>query len=92
MTFREEFPDFDAETLPKMPEVWKDQSWHNDACPCFNTKTGYIVFIDFADAAVREITDSKRFTVIADPEIHNHNEAVLDTDDWAEVLAFVGHQ
>ena len=89
MTYREEFPDFDPSTMPAIPQNWEDTSWHNDACPSFNTGKGRVVFVDFSDLSLREFDGGKRFTVQADPEIHDHNETFLETDDWAEVLSFV---
>ncbi len=93
MTFQIEFPDFDAATLPAIPADWTDASWHNDSCPCFNTGKGVVVFIDFADVDLREIQEEgDRFSVHADPEMHDHNDVLMSTDDWNEVLAFVAKQ
>jgi hypothetical protein len=89
MTFQTEFTDFPAETLPPIPAGWTDQSWHNDTCPCFNAGNGNVVFIDYADTDLREWPESKRFTVQGDPEIVDHNDVLLETDDWSEVLAFI---
>lgn len=89
MTFTTEFPDFPPEAMPAIPAGWKDQSWHNDACPCFNTGKGTLVYVDYADAETREFPDCERFTVIADPEVHNHNETLFSSDDWAAILAHV---
>lgn len=91
--FRVEFGDFDPATMPAIPDGWTDQSWHNDACPCFNTGRGLVVFVDYADASLREIQeDYPRFSVQADPEVHDHNESLLETDDWSEVLAYVAKE
>lgn len=93
MTFQIEFPDFDAATMPAIPADWTDASWHNDSCPCFNTGKGVVVFVDFADIDLREIPETgDRFSVHADPEIHNHNDVLMATDDWNEVLTFVAKQ
>jgi hypothetical protein len=89
MTYRAEFPDFDPATLPAIPAGWTDQSWHNDACPSFNAGNGMVVFIDFADASLKEFEDTKRFTVHADPEIHDSNDVLFETDEWNECLAFL---
>ena len=93
MTYQIEFPDFAPATLPAIPVEWTDQSWHNDSCPCFNTGKGVVVFIDFEDVKLREIDEAgDRFSVHADPEIHDHNDVLMSTDDWNEVLAFVAKQ
>jgi hypothetical protein len=89
MTYREEFPDFDPATMPSIPAGWTDQSWHNDTCPSFNTGNGKVVFVDFADVSLREWNDGKRFNVHVDPEVADHNEVLLETDDWQQILKFV---
>lgn len=89
MTFRKEFPDYDAATLPAIPDSWTDQSWHNDTCPSFCTGNGVVVFVDYGDTAKREFSDGVRFTVHTDPEMTNSNDVLLETDDWAAVLTFV---
>jgi hypothetical protein len=54
------------------------------------TGNGRVVFIDFADATLREFAGRKRFVVQADPEIYDHNDPLFETDSWDEVLSFVG--
>lgn len=90
MTYRDEFPDFDPATLPAIPPEWTDQSWHNDACPSFNTGKGIVVFVDFENTADREFEGAcQRFCVQRDPETCDDNDVIFETDEWAEVLAFV---
>lgn len=50
MGYREEFPDFDRE----MPTIdgFRDDSWHNDACPCLvredeDSAQALIVYVDY---------------------------------------------
>lgn len=89
--YRTEFPDFPPETMPAIPEGWTDQSWHNDSCPSFDTGKGVSVFIDFAEVQKREHElDGPRFSVMSDPNKDGIPVEELSTDDWAEVLAFVG--
>jgi len=87
MTYREEFPDFDPATLPTIPAGWADISWHNDACPSFDTGAGKFVYVDYADATLREWPESKRFIVMLDPEVRDGGDVLLATDDWSAVLA-----
>lgn len=87
--FQIEFSDFDPATLPAIPTEWTDQSWHNDSCPCFNTQKGVVVFVDYEDVGLREHDGGERFSVHADPEIHDHNDVLMSSDDWNEVLKFV---
>jgi hypothetical protein len=88
--WQDEFPDFDAATMPEIPAGWIDVSWHNDSAPSFNAGNGKIVSIDFADKDLREFAGGPRFVVMADPEIHDHNEPLFESDDWQAVLDFVG--
>lgn len=87
--FRTEFPDFDATTMPDIPEGWADTSWHNDTCPSFRTFTGFQVFVDYSDPTQRELPDRPRFTVHADPEVVDGNEVLFETNDWQQVLEYV---
>jgi hypothetical protein len=87
MTYAIEFPDFPAADLPAIPADWSDQSWHNDACPCFHIGA-LAVFIDYADPAMRDCEGAPRFSV-------QHIEAceeLFSSDDWSQVLAFVAAQ
>jgi len=92
MAYLTEFPDFDPATMPAIPAGWTDTSWHNDACPAFNTGKGMVVFIDFADPALKEFEDTKRFTIHTDPEVTDSNDVLFETDDWNECLAFVAKE
>jgi hypothetical protein len=93
MTYQTEFPDFSPSTLPAIPEGWTDTSWHNDACPSFNTGKGVIVFIDFEDPADRESEGSEhRFHIMADPEVADHNEDLFASNDWDAILHFVAQK
>lgn len=89
MAVKREFSDYDTTTLPPIPRSWTDQSWHNDACPSFNTETGMVVWVNYADPKDREIGELKRFIVQDDPNVINSNDVLLETDDWEEVLVFV---
>lgn len=84
-----EFFDFPTNTLPPIPRQWSDQSWHNDACPSFNTETGLVVWINYLVVTEREWEGIKRFTVQNDPNTTSNCDSLLDTDDWEEVLVFV---
>jgi hypothetical protein len=88
MTFRTEFPDFDPSTMPAIPADWEDTSWANDTCPTFmNEALGLFLSVDFADEALREFEGGKRFYLSAYAD--GIGDTLLETDDWAEVLAFI---
>lgn len=87
-----EFPTFDVSTLPAIPGNWVDVSWHNDTCPSFeaikNDGGAVYVFVDFPDSADREFPETKRYSIVSAPHMRD-TETLLDTDDWAAVLAKV---
>jgi hypothetical protein len=77
------FPDFD-DTLPTI-DGFVDSSWGNDACPSIYSETlGLMIYCDYVDESKREGYNS-RYTINLD----DCTEALLETDDLAEVLAFV---
>ena len=83
------FPDFDVNTLPAIPETWVDGSWHHDVCPAFFIGEGdsaVQVFIDFVNAAEREMPDTTRFCVLMP------DGTTFGSDDWSEVLSFINTQ
>ncbi len=87
--FQKEFPDFDPATLPSIPAGFEDVSWHNDSCPSFlNEAAGLIIFVDFANPAVRENPDTKRFCLNV-WENGNTNESLAYSDDWQDILAAI---
>lgn len=81
-----EFPDFDLSTLPAIPDDWQDTSWHNDTCPSFEVLPQWVVYIDYADTALREFPEAPtRFSLQAlraDGEFFT----LVDTNDWQAVL------
>jgi len=82
MSYRTFFPDFDYE-LPKI-DGFTDSSWGNDVCPSiYNEALGLMIYCDYADASKRD-GYNMRYTVNDDG-----TESLLETDDLAEVLAFV---
>ena len=94
MTLAIEFPDFEASTLPEIPASWEDVSWRNDACPSFQafaregeTEVRLTVFVDYLDPAERELGGCDRFFVLLNQDGDTHD--LLNTDDWAAVLACV---
>lgn len=87
--YREVFPDYDPATLPSIPAHWVDNSWRNDACPWWVVEKPQLhVYVNYLNPADREIPATPRFFVlsIADATL---DHVVLESDDWAEVLALV---
>ena len=87
--YRTEFPDFDPATLPAIPPTWVDRSWQDDGCPCWQSGTGHLVFIDYADTAERTFPYGPRFVVVTDLEFYDNSDIVLESDDWDAVLEFL---
>lgn len=90
--FHTEFPDFLEADWPTMPPVgdFVDVSWRNDMCPSIaSDRLQLQVWIDFLNPTDREFFDSPRFRV--EPQICGIEATgeSLETDDWAEVLAFI---
>jgi hypothetical protein len=84
MTYAIEFPDFPAADLPAIPADWSDQSWRQDACPCFHIGS-LAVFIDYLNPHYSENEFAPRFSVQG---IDNCLE-LFASNDWQAVLDFV---
>lgn len=82
MGWREEFPDYPAADMPEILDGFEDSSWANDVCPSFTCDV-FVLWIDYAERAKREFPDWARFTMTCEGATY------LETDDWADVLAFV---
>jgi hypothetical protein len=85
MTYATEFRDPDvykefAEQL--LERGFEDTSWGNDMMPSFTCDV-FVVWVDHAHPEEREFPEMKRFA------IHDEGETVLETDAWADVLAFI---
>ena len=89
MTYRTEFPDFDPATLPAIPEGYDDASWGIEACPSFtNADLGLTIWVDYADASVREHPEGPRFGIYAcDGDGARIDDGFeFDSDDWQAIL------
>jgi len=88
--YRDDFPDFDPETMPHIPDGFEDVSFHNDICPHFVSDPLELeIWVDYLDKDKREFPDWPRFRVSpqrAGTEIEGES---LETDNWEEVVAFV---
>lgn len=92
--FRIEFPEFDPQTMPEIPEGWEDISWHNDVAPSFQVGNPegiwFRVWVDFAKEAEREFPQSThRFAIDKVNEEMGDEETLVQSDDWAEIVAKV---
>lgn len=92
--FTVEFPEFDPQTMPEIPAGWEDISWHNDVCPSFQVGNPdgiwFRVWIDFEKEAEREFPQSRtRFAIDRLDEVSGDEETLMQSDDWAEIVAKV---
>jgi len=67
MTYRTEFPDFDADGAAKLDSLiatgsWDDTAWHNEPCPSVTCDV-FVLYADYADPDQREFPESPRFTM-----------------------------
>jgi hypothetical protein len=91
-TYLTEFPGRTI-TLPEpMPEGFIDDSWHNDACPCFargdfEAMDAVRIWIEADAPAEREHPDGPRYFMQVGP--YGESEKVRDLyngDDWQALL------
>lgn len=77
------FPDFRIADMPDMTPLkgFEDISWPHDVCPRF-ARGDVSVWIDWADPAMREFPESRRFMVTHGDDGHT----LIETDDWAEAV------
>lgn len=83
-----------ADIKGAIPGDWESSSYGNDACPSYETPTGWQIFIDHGDPVKREIQDDewKRFHIIVAENYGNGlgiDTPQLNTDSFQEVLKFV---
>jgi len=88
-----EFPDFVLDV--EIPESFSDESWHNDACPCFISKTlGLALWVDYADSSMRELPDSPRFSLTKVDSEGCHWDSIGDvmaSDDFSDITAYISN-
>lgn len=88
--YRKAFPDF-GELDVELPDHFVDVSWGNEPCPCFHSaEARAFLYVDYADAALREFPEMERFGLQAAGEDGQHLEddrrQLLHTDDFGLVL------
>jgi len=87
--YKTEFHFFDFD-IPKIPEGFKDSSWHNNVCPSFERVLGdqLIVFwVDYKNPKRRE-RKGLQFFITSEPNNDGLNdlELVLETESWDEAM------
>jgi hypothetical protein len=97
MSFRAEFPEYPAGDIPSvvLKEPWRDESWHNDACPSFSRALGgkrsVHVYVDHLDPAMRVNPDVTRFQAHVTDDEGSFREAAADifeSDNLDDILAW----
>ena len=84
MQLLEAFPDYPIDSLPPLPPGWEPTHWRNNSCPSW-AAGGVTLWIDYPDAAQREVDGMQRFA-LSDTDGND----LLQTDDWRDVLAYLG--
>lgn len=87
MTYKTEFPDYDdnldwhIETVPD----FEDASWHNDACPKFESlKLGCIIWLDYRALDKRETgSNSTRYALST---TYDGPVDILSSNDWVDIV------
>jgi hypothetical protein len=98
---KREFPDFDPATLPPIPKGFTCSAWHNDACPIWlegeptdALRAGMMQLgIDYADPALREIAETRRFFLNV-LDLNGNVFFVTSSDDFGDIeiaISFVRH-
>ena len=90
--YKREFPDYDGELY--IPEGFEDDSWHNDVCPKVRktdhiglARIDYIIFQDYEDDNLREISGDKRYWFQID--VNLICVFVMATDNLEEIKRYV---
>lgn len=88
-TYRTEFPSManDSACLFATQAGWKDESWHNDACPRFvHEAKDRAVYIECLEPAQRESEGAARFLVLGSAQYDNQDVAVVYAGEDLEVM------
>lgn len=83
-----EFPDFDAATLPVIPDRFVTAHWHNEAMPHWTRDTHLELWIDYADPTMRE-TPGDRFMLRW--RLNPADWVIEYTEDWSRILGALEH-
>lgn len=89
--YRIEFPEFDPATMPRIPDGWRDISWHNDTQPSFQVGdpdgVWFRVWVDFAKEEDREIQmGGLRYAIDRMDEVSGDEKTLVQSDDWDSIL------
>lgn len=87
-----EFPDFDLETLPTLPDGFTCAAWHNDSCPAWYEgdpavyEAGKLMIaVDYADPNLREFPEGDRFSLHMVRVADTSPEPLLSSDEWTDI-------
>jgi hypothetical protein len=85
--WRRQFPlEYDAPSDELVARGFEDQSWGNDICPHF-VRGKLEVWSDHPDQKTRELSTTKRFTLIrVDSDDREDFETIFETDQLSELL------
>jgi hypothetical protein len=95
-SYKEEFPDFGTLDV-RLPEGFRDNSWHNDTMPCFvrdlpeDGEGMILIWTDYVNQLKREVPGNPRFFIQHSTRDGDPVRDLLATDNWDEVLDFVSN-
>jgi hypothetical protein len=89
-TLAYEFPDYDATTLPELPEGFEPSHWHNDACPSWvNEARNLRLFIDWPNFEDRD-WEGPRYSLQTNMDEGDYSgHEIAASDSWDEILPLI---
>ena len=87
------FPDYGIDTMVPIPPEWSEMSWRHETAPSFGPCVGPMgeaaqIWIDYAQAAMREIPETGRFTFSRRDAV-GELTVIYAGDDYGETLRHV---
>lgn len=87
--WQREFPRFQADWIPELPEAFDDYSWHNDACPRFHdVMRDLVLWVDYPNPQDRETPENLRYAVCREGD-DGSKDPLIAADEWAVVKDFI---
>ena len=87
--WQREFPRFERDWIPDLPDTFEDYSWHNDACPRFHDiMRDLVLWVDYPNPQDREIPENLRYAVCREGD-DGSKEPLIAADAWTVVKDFI---
>lgn len=100
MSYITEFPSMAQDVAPFVPDLmargFADESWHNDACPCFvNRARGLRAWIECEDVDSRESGGARFMLQQINPDdipCPDGSDILAMSDEWPDILRAIDAQ